>query len=700
MDLAALSYGLAAFAFLLLGLASRGRDGPPGVPGVAVPALASALWAGILALESALQAGRELAGVAELGRDLVWIWYLWRNLHALRAKSQGEDALAFLGKALTWLAGLSAASLAAALLVPHPVLAYWSSAVVPAVLSVAGLVLVEQFFRNSTPQERWAIKYLCLALGSAFIFDFFLYSEAMLFAAYDLAAWKARGLINALLVPLIWVSLRRRIQTDLRMAISHSMAFHTVTLLGTGAYLILMAAAGYYIRLVGGDWGRVLQTVFLFAAVLLLLLAVSSGTARARLRVFLSKHFFRYRYDYREEWLRFTSMLTEGEPGSQLHERVLQAMARLVDSPGAALWLRTENGQYQRAAAWNLSGVEGQVGDDDEFVRYMESRNWVLDLDECRANPNALEGISLPQWLQAWRDAWLAVPLLWHEHMLGFMILAPSLGKVAFNWEVSDLLKTAARQATAHLAQAQAAEALTVARQFESFNRAAAFVVHDIKNLVAQLSLLLANAEKHRHNPEFQEDMLATIESSVTRMNRMLAKLRDEPAPTAAGQIPLDGLLREVIASKGAYSLKPSLSIDDTGMKVRADGEKLARVLGHIVQNAIEATPYTGSVSVTLRREGGWGVIRVDDTGCGMDESFIRERLFRPFASTKGTGMGIGAYECREYIQELGGKILVESRVGQGTRFTVFLPLISAPPEADVKTRSGPSFSGEEDIQS
>lgn len=676
MDLAALSYGLAAIAFLLLGLASRGRDGPPGVPGVAVPALASALWAGIVALESVLQAGRELARVAELGRDLVWIWYLWRNLHALRSKNKPEDSLAFLGRALAWLAGSAAFIQAAALVYPQPTLVYWTNAVIPAVLAVAGLVLVEQFYRNSTPQERWAIKYLCLALGSAFIFDFYLYSEAMLFTAYDGEAWKARGLINALLVPMIWISLKRRIQTDLKMAISHRMVFHTVTLLGTGLYLLLMAAAGYYIRLVGGDWGRILQTVFLFAAVVLLLLAVSSGTARARLRVFLSKHFFRYRYDYREEWLRFTSLLTEGEPDSRLHERALQAMARLVDSPGAALWLRGDSGIHQRAAVWNLSAPDAQIEAGNAFLQFMESRNWVLDLDEYRADPNSLEGISPPQWLQDWREAWLTVPLLWHERMLGFMVLTPSLGKVSFNWEVSDLLKTAARQATAHLAQAQAAEALTVARQFESFNRAAAFVVHDIKNLVAQLSLLLANAEKHRHNPEFQEDMLATIESSVARMNRMLTKLRDAPAPAATGLILLDSLLQEVIASKSAFSLKPSLKLQASTLRVRAEADKLTRVIGHIVQNAIEATPYTGSVGVTLQRQDGWGVIRIEDTGSGMDEAFIRERLFRPFTSTKGTGMGIGAYECREYIQELAGRVEVESVPGQGTCFTLHLPLV------------------------
>ena len=685
MSLVAFSYGLAAIAFLLLGLASRGRDGPPGVPGVAVPALASALWAGLLAAEPSLQAGRQLAASAELGRNLVWIWYLWRNLRAMRVRMDGEDALSFLGKALTWLAGLVVTVHVSALIFNHPTLVYASGALTPAILAITALVLLEQFYRNASPPERWAIKYLCIALGATFAFDFFLYSQAMLFAAYDDEVWNARGAINALLVPLIWVSLKRRISTDLKVAISHRMAFHTITLLGTGVYLMLMAAAGYYIKLFGGDWGRILQTVFLFAAVLALLLVVSSGTARARFRVLLSKHFFRYRYDYREEWLRFTAMLTAGDPGSQLNERTLQAMARLVDSPGAALWLREETGpdqsRYRRAAEWNLPGVEGEVAGDNAFARFMESRNWVLELDECRNDPNALCGADLPPWLKQNSEAWLAVPLLWHERMLGFMILAPSLGKVQFNWEVSDLLKTAARQAAANMAQAQAAEALTVARQFESFNRAAAFVVHDIKNLVAQLSLLLANAQKHKHKPEFQEDMLATIESSVARMNRMLAKLRDESTPSHEStpnrlrKVELAPLLQEVMQSKSAFSLKPELHIEASDMRVQAEAEKLGRVLGHIVQNAIEATPYTGKVSVTLKREDDWSVIRVEDTGCGMDETFIRERLFRPFASTKGTGMGIGAYECREYLQELGGQVHVTSRVGQGTTFTLKLPL-------------------------
>jgi putative PEP-CTERM system histidine kinase len=691
-SIAAVSYGLAAIAFALLALTARGRDGPPGVPGLAVPAAASFLWAGILALQALLRAGQELAALAELGRNLVWVWFLWRNLHALRAKTEAikaenNDTLAFLGRGLSGLALLAFSSHVIALFFPASRLSYWIGAVFPALFAVAGMVLVEQFYRNSSVKERWGIKHLCLALGGIFVFDFYLFSEAMLFASISQDGWIARGAVNALLVPLLWVSLRRRANTDMQLAISHRMAFHSAALMGAGLYLMLMAAAGYYIRFAGGEWGAIFQTVFLFGAALVLLLAIFSSTVRAKLRVYLAKHFFRYRYDYREEWLHFTSMLTEGEPDALVYDRSLQAMARLVDSPAAALWLKQETGApgssaastgvYRRAAQWNFAELDGQLEAGHPFAAFLESRQWVLDLKDCKEQPDLLLESGFPTWLLECDQAWLVIPLLWHDRLSGFVVLAKSLSQPGMDWEINDLLKTAARQAAAHLAQAQAAEALTVARQFESFNRAAAFVVHDIKNLVAQLSLLLANAEKHKHKPAFQEDMLATIESSVARMNRMLIKLSDEPGASNKSTVDLGVILNEVMQSKSAYSLKPELHIEAQGMRVKAEREKLVRVVGHLVQNAIEATPYTGKVSVTLARADAWAVLKVEDTGAGMDADFIHERLFRPFASTKGTGMGIGAYECKEYVQELNGTIQVASIPGRGTQFSVRLPLIT-----------------------
>jgi putative PEP-CTERM system histidine kinase len=677
---AAASYGLGAAAFALLAVAwylTHRRQASKAFR-LDIPATATALWAALEALRTLFQAGRELVALAELFRNLAWLWFLWRNIRELRGNDPHTTSLASLGHGLGLLGIAALIAQALSLVFPHGKLIYLAYAVFPTLMAIAGMVMVEQLYRNAIPQDRWSLKFLCLALGGMFAFDFFLYSEAMLFSAYSPDTWAARGAVNALLVPLIWISARRQPTESWPVVISHRMAFHTIILLGAGIYLMLMAAAGYYIRIVGGDWGNVLQSVFLFGAGVLLLVIFFSGAARARVRVFLSKHFFRYRYDYREEWLRFTSMLTEGDPGTQVFERSLQAMASLVESPKAALWLQQEEGPFRRAAHWNWSDLDGQIPADHPLLGFMESRQWVLDLNDYREQQDAFEDNTPPDWLANQEDTWLVVPLLWHDKLIGFMVLAQSLGKATFNWEMSDLLKTAARQATAHLAQARAAEALTVARQFESFNRASAFVVHDIKNLVAQLSLLLANATKHKHKPEFQEDMLATIESSVARMNRMLMKLRETPDASSAGSVDLEEMLNEVIRSKNAFSLKPSLEILASELHVKGDRERLVRVVGHIVQNAIEATPYTGRVDVKLARQDEWAVITVADTGAGMDGNFIRERLFRPFASTKGTGMGIGAYESRAYIQELGGNIQVTSQPGQGTLFTLSLPLMAA----------------------
>lgn len=670
------SYGLAAVAFAGLALACR-RSGHTELR-LHYPAAATSVWALLAATQAWIGAGRELVALAETVRDLAWLWLLWQGIQRLRGTAT-IDTLGLVGLR-RGLFALGAAMLLAqgmALLTPGRLTSHLAYEILPTLLAIAGMVLVEQYYRNSPLQDRWGIKFLCLALGGLFAYDFYLYSEAMLLAGVAPDTWAARGAVNALLAPLLWVSLRRR-PGNRPMAISHRMAFHSVALVGAGIYLILMAAAGYYLRIVGGNWGAVLQTVFMFGAAALLMVTVFSGIARARLRVFLSKHFFHYRYDYREEWLRFTSLLTEGEPGVRVHERSLEAMARLVESPAAVLLLKQDDGNFRRTAHWNWSDFNGQLSAEHPFVRFLEKRQWIVDLHECEEQPELLDEAMPPAWLVGTAHTWLVVPLFWHDVLLGVMVLADSLGKIKFDWEISDLLKTAARQAAAHLAQARAAEALTVARQFESFNRAAAFVVHDIKNLVAQLTLLLANAQRHKHKPEFQEDMLATIESSIARMNRMLVKLHDKPEVTGAGAIELDEMLEEVIRSKNAFSLKPVLEIHSPELRVRADREKLTRVVGHIVQNAIEATPYLGKVGVTLARQEGWAEVVVTDTGVGMDETFIRERLFRPFDSTKGTGMGIGAYECKAYVQELGGDIMVDSQLGQGSRFTLRLPLLTS----------------------
>ena len=540
-------------------------------------------------------------------------------------------------------------------------------------LAVLGIVLVEQLYRNKSLQERWAVKFACLGIGAMFAYDFYLFSNTMLFHQVDPDIWAARGVINALTVPLVAVSVARSASWSSELALSRRVMFHTAALFGSAIYLLAMGSAGYYLRFVGGSWGTVMQVAFLFGALMLLVVILFSGTFRSWLKVFISKHFYTYNYDYREEWLRFTRTLSESGPG--IGVRTLQALGELVESPGGVLFIRRESGMCEPDSFWQVPVENVNEAADSPFCQFLESKQWVVDLQEYAEQPELYDHMPLPAWMDVFARRWLVVPLIMQGKLFGFMLLMQPRSRVVLNWEVIDLLKIAGSQAASYLAQQDAATALMVARQFESFNRMSTFVVHDLKNLVSQLSLLIPNAEKHRNNPEFQRDMLDTVNHSVQKMKLLLQKLSRSESPEHLVPLAIDKVLIGAVALKTAFEPHPELELVDAGLKVLADRERLERVLGHLIQNAIEATPKDGKVEVSLRRQDSDALITIRDTGEGMSEEFIRERLFKPFESTKSAGMGIGVFESQEYIAELGGRIELVSEVGAGTTFYVSLPL-------------------------
>lgn len=678
MNLAASGYGLAALAFLLLTVIGlRQWRAWRHFTLFAIATLVTAIWSFVSSLEAQPQGVPGSLGLfLELLRNAAWMGFLLHILEARRPEGDKRPAfltLLILGGLglpilLTLDMAISMGSDTLPRLVPSMRYTLWL------LTSLIGLILVEQVYRGGRPEGRWALKFICLGLGALFVYDFYSYTHLVLFRSLDEEIWQARGFAVALVAPLLGLAASRQDIGSTNLALSRRLVFHGTTLIGAGAYLLVMAAAGYYLRTRGGEWGHVLQTVFLFAALMLLAVVLFSGTLRARLRVFLNKHFFSLHYDYREEWLKFTRLLSEGQPGERLCERAVEALAGLVESPGGAIWLKEADGAFRRIAYWNMSDLGGEAGGETPLIDWLRSQQWVINLDEYRVNPQRYDSLELPSWMHNHRDAWLVVPLLIHDEIPGFVVLKHSLGNIVFNWEVSDLLKTASRQAAIHLAQMQANNALMVARQFESFNRTTTFVIHDLKNLVAQLSLLLSNAARHKHNPEFQEDMLATVENSVARMNKVLAQLRRANEQSGDQVIDLVRMLPEVIESKRAFKLKPELLTDCREAYVRADPSQLSRVIGHVLQNALEATPEQGHVTLKVGCEDDRVSLDIIDNGAGMNEDFVRDRLFRPFDSTKGAGMGIGAYECREYVRSLGGHVQVDSTPGKGTRFSIQLP--------------------------
>jgi putative PEP-CTERM system histidine kinase len=684
--LTALVYGAFAWRLYRLGVgrAATGRIQET----LLLAVLLSALWGGAglaMALTPPARA-RWLAvplDLLDLARYAAWLAFL---MQCLRDDAQRS--------ATGWAWMLPTATLLVAAQLLALLLAAWSphGRLEPARLALLGhlalpvlaLVLLEQVFSNLREDARWAVKPLCLGLLGLLLFDQYLYAQALLFNQADANTLAMRGLVHAGVVPLLALSVIGRPNGLLRLRLSPKAAFHSVALLAVGLYLLLLSGVGYYVRYFGGDWGRALQLALVFLGLVGMLVLLLSGSARAKLRVLVGKHLFHYRFDYREEWLRFTHTLSARASSADLvGQQVIRGLADMLESPSGALWTQARNGSgFSQSARWNQTPVLLHEAADSPLCRLLTEPGWVINLNVLREQPQAYGALVLPAWLRDVPRAWLVIPLVLEQGLIGFCVLDQARTQMEVDWEVNDLLKTAGQQAASYLAQAQGAQALLEARKFEAFSRMSAFIAHDLKNIVTQLALMLGNAKRLGDNPAFQQDMLMTIEHALDRMRHLLLQLGQPAphhAPVACGGVELLALLQG-IAEQCRRTRGQRLDIDSSEpLQVRGHSERLERVLGHMVHNALDATAGGGRVWASLVRSGNQAQVCIGDSGCGMSASFIQNQLFKPFQSTKPTGMGIGAFESLQYVQELGGSIAVDSTEGQGTRVTLQLPLFEAP---------------------
>jgi len=459
-------------------------------------------------------------------------------------------------------------------------------------------------------------------------------------------------------------------------------------LLGSGLYLLVMSIAGYYLRQFGGDWGTIFQIFFFSAAILLLIVLFSSGSLRAKVRVWISKNFFSYNYDYREEWLRFTQTISLDERGTGLHQRIIHAVANITQSTSGGIWvLREEGGAFLPSATWNFSGdLPGEkfpaARQDSQFVAYLERTQFIVDLNEFRGGVGNYADLTVPAWILGHPRAGLVVLLIHGDALIAFLVLGMPRARM-LDWESFDLLKTVGRQAASYLAEEQSAHALSDARRLEAFNRRSAFLIRDIKNVVSKMSLMVQNAEKFGDNPEFQKDMLATVSNSVIRMKELLKQFKTardgdvEQAEDGAGE---SVNLRALVGQIGEEwrVKKPDLAMDLVESPLRADidRKRLSSVLDHLIQNAIEAAGLDGAVTLRLLKvRDDEALIEVGDDGPGMDEEYVRNQLVRPLDTGKTEGYGLGAYQARQLVREMGGRLDVASAVGKGTSMQVYLPV-------------------------
>ncbi len=551
------------------------------------------------------------------------------------------------------------------------------------IYAVFGLILVEQLYRNTPLRQRWNVKYICLGLGSLFAVDFLVFSKSLLYIQLDINLWQTRGVINAVVAVLLMVTRNRidHVVDPYDASVPRKTIFYTTVLFGCGLYLILMSLTGFYLKQANAQWGETAQTLFIFLAILLLITAFASGKIRALAKVYFSKHFFHYSYDYRTEWLKISKALAQLESLTELKNFIITTLTELVDSSGGGLWLKNEHGQFFLVAEQNLRLTPQEIDylkSGRDLPQYLSTKQWVIDFFELAHAPEVYDDIDLSPWCYEDSQVWLIIPLFHLNHLEAFVVLTQARVARKLNWEDHDLLKTVGMQLANALALNRASEELASNRQFETYHRLSAFLVHDLKNITAQISLIVKNAEKHKNNPDFFDDTIDTLKNVVNKMQHMVEQLKHgQNQKSSAAIVNLVDVIRNIEQQHlGSPPLQVKSNLHECN--IHGDKLKLTNILTNLIQNAQDATQHMdGMVTLELTKDPDYAVMDLSDNGIGMDQKFISERLFKPFDTTKGNaGMGIGAYEARDYILKNGGHISVESEPGKGTTFTIQLPLI------------------------
>lgn len=557
-------------------------------------------------------------------------------------------------------------------------------------VTVGALVLVHNLYAGASNQSRPVLLWPAAALAVLWTVDLNLYTIAYLTADWPAEIAALRGVSALALAGLLAIGAGQD-RAALRFRPSRAVTFQTFSLLVIGAYLAAMVGVVRWLSFAGGDYARLLGLGFLIVASACAILFLPSRRLRGWLKVTLAKHLFQHRYDYREEWLRFTRTIGKsGADAPPLGERVVQAIADIAECPAGLLLAPDDHGEMTLAARWHWPQAEvpavalGPAG-----VAFFEREGFIAHMDDLRAGRDERgEGKAVPEWLRREPRAWALVPLIHYERLVGLVVLARPQTARQLDWEDFDLLRVVGQQVASYLAENAGQEALAEASRFDDFHRRIAFVMHDIKNLASQLSLLARNAELHADKPAFRDDMLVTLRNSADKLNALLARLSryGNGVIDKVGEVAVDEVARAVVERfRGGHPVVLGECVDKP---VMANREALEQVLVHLVQNAIDASAPNRPVCLSVTADGVHARFDVVDSGVGMSPEFVRTKLFKPFVSSKSGGFGIGAFEARELVLAMRGRLEVESREGLGSRFTIRLPLAATSGLIDHLTRT------------
>jgi putative PEP-CTERM system histidine kinase len=541
------------------------------------------------------------------------------------------------------------------------------------VYCILSLMNVEATYSAASVSEKWRIKFEVIGFGSILAVLIFYFSQGLLYRSINMNLTPVRS--GVFILASFLIGYARVFRGDgVRIAVSQYVLYRSLTLLTVGLYLLILGLIGEGLRYFGVSFSRDLTIFTAFATGIGMVIVLLSGRARRRAVVFLRKHFFAQKHEYRDEWLKFTERLSSCKTVADVYNAILTTYRETFGLKGGALYLTDkETKVYNPVISQNMPGGEQALRISASLHAYLVDRERVLNTSDGEFRPEQDVSTFIREC-----GARLIVPLIHNNELTGFLSLGDQLAPEKLIYEDYDLMKTLARQATYAILNFRLSEELGETREIAAVGKISAFVIHDLKNLATSLSLVLENAKSHIGNAEFQQDMLETIGNTVDKMKGLMQRLKTIPEKSRLERQATDlslivkAALQEVNGVSGNIDVRCRVS----SVISSVDREEMKNVIVNMILNASDATKGRGIIEVETGAGNGTCYIIVKDDGCGMEKEFIDNQLFRPFRTTKKKGLGIGLYQCRQIVAAHGGRIEVESSPGKGSIFTVYLPRV------------------------
>ncbi|RLB73646.1 MAG: PEP-CTERM system histidine kinase PrsK [Deltaproteobacteria bacterium] len=536
------------------------------------------------------------------------------------------------------------------------------------VFLVFGLVQLERTLAGLHQVQRWNIKLLVLGSGLLLASFALYFSHSLLYRSIDMNYLGVRS-VAVFVAVLIFCYAHMFRDTKAKLSLSRGIAHRSFVLLLVGGYLILLGGLGEGLRYLNLSSAKPVFYVLILISFLVLAVVFLSEKLRRRLIVTLHKNFYQSKYDYKEQWQNFASRVTTASTLTEIQTSILDLFCEPLACKGAAFYLYDfESSSYVHTVSFNFRRDWRPFSDTDPLIITLKQKDWIINLKE---NHPELHGSLIESFDDV--SPFLVVPLFFDEELAGFIIMGEQINIAEkLTYEDYDLLRMLSNQAIATVQELRLSDQLSTARELAAIGKVSTFVLHDLKNQVSGLSLMLDNARDYIDDPDFQQDMLETVGSTVENMKGLISRLKNirEKPELVISSVPLHKIIEDALETAGS-----NIEVNGTPVQVAVDEEEIYKVILNLLVNAVEATEKDLAVLIKYGQQDNFACLEVTDSGCGMTADFIENKLFKPFETTKKHGFGIGLYQCKQIIESHGGKIEVASEYGVGTTFTLFLPL-------------------------